>query len=147
MLLVCHCWEWERKSTWDWAPGQVAVLQHCTATPCSNSSHIRHARVMDHGEHCGHCQEVQGPIRSFWDSARTPRHVGFSGSAAIRPLLNYKGQCYMSIPEVPEALLERCYVLKRTETNQVSAGFLLALQVRDPGTAEDLFRQHNLGAL
>lgn len=88
-----------------------------------------------------------GPIRSCWDSARTPRHVGFSGSAALRSLLHYKGQCYMSIPKVPAALLERCYVLKRTATNQVSAGFLLALQVRDPQTAEDLFRHQNLGAL
>lgn len=57
---MCPCWEWERKRTWDWAPGQVAVLQHCTATPCCNSSHMRRARVMDHGEPCGDCQETQG---------------------------------------------------------------------------------------
>lgn len=43
-----------------WAGG----LQHCTATPCSNSSHIRCARVMDPGEQCQDCQEPQGPIRS-----------------------------------------------------------------------------------
>lgn len=47
------------------------------------------------------------------------------------------GMVLMSIPKLPVALLERCHVLKRTETNQQSAGFLSALQVRDPGTAED----------
>lgn len=48
-----------------------------------------------------------------------------------------QGMVLHSIPKLPVALLERCYVLKRTETNQLSAGFLSALQVRDPGTAED----------
>lgn len=85
----------------------------------------------------GICQEAKGPIRSCWDSARTPRNIGFSGSAALWSLLHYKGQCYMSIPNLPVALLERCYVLKRTETNQQSAAFPLTLHVRDPGTAED----------
>ena len=49
----------ERRGRWPF--GQVAVIQHCTATPCCKSSH---SRVMDRGERCGDCQEAQGPIRS-----------------------------------------------------------------------------------
>lgn len=119
----------------------MAILQHCMANPCSDSSHSSCARVMDHGDQCGDCQEAQGPIRSCWNYARTPRNVGFSGSAALWSLLHHKGQCYVTIPKLPVALLERCYVLKRTETNQLSAGLLLALQVRDLGTAKDLALQ------
>lgn len=44
----------------------------------------------------------------------------------------------MDIPQMPAPLLKRCYVTKRTEKKkkELTGEFLLALQVRNPGTAD-----------
>lgn len=84
LLLVCHCWEWERKRTWDWAPGQVAVLQHCAATPCSNSSHGKPASVMDHGEQCGTARRHRGLSEA---AGTLPGPPGMLAFLALQPFV------------------------------------------------------------
>lgn len=83
LLLVYH-WKWERKRTWDWAPGQVAVLKHCAATPCSNSTHSRPASVMDHGEQCGTARRHRGLSEA---AGTLPGPPGMLAFLALQPFV------------------------------------------------------------